>query len=132
MKVQKLNRRQARWVLYLSRFNFILKHVLSIKMGKINGLSKRPDLRVDIENNNSNQVFIKDHWIHNLYEVVVEEPKVDIIEKIKIFRGKDKEIVQVIEEMKKAGVRNLRGDEWEIEGELILKEEKIYVPKNIK
>jgi len=27
MKVQKLNRRQARWALYLSRFNFMLKHV---------------------------------------------------------------------------------------------------------
>jgi len=31
MKAQKLNRRQARWVLYLSRFNFILKYVLGIK-----------------------------------------------------------------------------------------------------
>jgi len=27
MKAQKLNRRQARWALYLSRFNFMLKHV---------------------------------------------------------------------------------------------------------
>ena len=27
IKVQKLNRRQARWALYLSRFNFMLKHV---------------------------------------------------------------------------------------------------------
>jgi len=28
MKVQKLNSRQACWVLYLSRFDFILKHIL--------------------------------------------------------------------------------------------------------
>jgi len=28
MKAQKLNQRQARWALYLSRFNFMLKHVL--------------------------------------------------------------------------------------------------------
>jgi len=28
MKVQKLNRKQVRWALYLSRFDFILKHVL--------------------------------------------------------------------------------------------------------
>jgi len=27
IKVQKLNRRQARWVLYLSKFNFTLKYV---------------------------------------------------------------------------------------------------------
>ena len=34
--------------------------------------------------------------------------------------------------MKKAGVRNLRGDKWEIGKDLILKEGKIYVPKNKK
>ena len=39
MKVQKLNRRQARWALYLSRFDFTLKHVVGVKMGKADGLS---------------------------------------------------------------------------------------------
>ena len=43
MKVQKLNRRQARWALYLSCFNFTLKHVLGSKMGKADSLSRRPD-----------------------------------------------------------------------------------------
>ncbi len=28
MKAQNLNRRQARWALYLSQFNFTLKHVV--------------------------------------------------------------------------------------------------------
>jgi len=32
--------------------------------------------------------------------------------------------------MKKAKVKVLKGDEWQIEGELVLKEEKVYVPKN--
>ena len=40
MKAQTLNRRQAYWVLYLLRFNFTLKHVLSTKMGKADELSK--------------------------------------------------------------------------------------------
>ena len=35
MKTQKLSQRQAHWALYLSRFNFILKHVPGTKMGKI-------------------------------------------------------------------------------------------------
>jgi len=39
MKAQKLNRRQARWALYLSRFDFTLKHVAGAKMGKADGLS---------------------------------------------------------------------------------------------
>ena len=40
MKVQKLNRRQARWALYLSRFDFTLKHVLGTRMGKQTDLVK--------------------------------------------------------------------------------------------
>ena len=43
MKAQKLNRRQARQALYLSRFDFTLKHVLETKMEKADGLSKRLD-----------------------------------------------------------------------------------------
>jgi len=43
MKAQKLNQRQARWALYLSRFNFMLKHVLESKIGKADSLSRRPD-----------------------------------------------------------------------------------------
>jgi len=34
IKTQKLNRRQACWVLYLSRFDFTLKNVLGTKMKK--------------------------------------------------------------------------------------------------
>ena len=40
MKVQKLNQRQAQWILYLSRFDFILKYVSGTKMGKTNRLSR--------------------------------------------------------------------------------------------
>jgi len=32
--------------------------------------------------------------------------------------------------MKKTKVKELRGDEWKIEGELVLKEEKVYIPKD--
>jgi len=40
MKAQKLNRKQARWTLYLSRFDFTLKNVLGTKMGKTDKLSR--------------------------------------------------------------------------------------------
>jgi len=130
MKAQKLNRRQARWALYLSQFDFTLKHVVGTKIGKADGLSRRADWKVGIDKDNDNQVFIKDNWIRNMYEVVVEEPKVDILEKIKKARSKDEDVVRVVEEIKKAGVKELRGDEWKIEGELILKEEKVYIPKD--
>jgi len=60
MKGQKLNQRQAHWALYLSRFDFILKHVPGTKMGKRDGLSRRLDWKVGIENNNNNQTLIKE------------------------------------------------------------------------
>ena len=65
-----------------------------------------------------------------MMKTVVERPETMLMEKIKRARGKDKEVVRVVEEMKKAGVRNLRGNEWKIEGELVLKEKKVYVPKD--
>ena len=36
----------------------------------------------------------------------------------------------MVEEIKKAGVKNLRGDEWKIEEDLVLKEGKVYVLKD--
>jgi len=68
--------------------------------------------------------------LHNLYEVVIEGPEVDIVEKIKKARGKDEEVVRVVEEMKKAGIKVVRGEEWQLKGDLILKKGKIYIPKD--
>ena len=77
------------------------------KIGKADGLSRRLDWKVGVDKDNENQVFIKDNWIHSIYEVVVEEPEVDLLEKIKRARSKDEEVVRVVEEMKKAGVKEL-------------------------
>jgi len=65
-----------------------------------------------------------------MYEVVVEGPEEDLLEKIKKARSKDEDVVRVVEEMKKAGVKELRGNEWKIEEDLVLKEGKVYVPKD--
>ena len=42
-------------------------------MEKADVLSRRPDLKVEIENNNENQKLIKEEWIKEMIEVVVEE-----------------------------------------------------------
>ena len=111
MKAQKLNRRQARWALYLSQFDFTLKHMAETKMGKVDGLSRRADWKVGTDKDNDNQVFIKDNWICSMYEVVVEGPEVELVEKIKKVRSKDEDVVRIVEEMKKTGVKELRGNE---------------------
>jgi len=115
----------------LSIFDFTLKYVLGTKIEKADGLSRRSDWKVGVENDNDNQIFIKDNWICSLEEVVIEGPEVDIVEKIKKARNKDEEVVRIVEEIKKARVKELRGEEWIIEGELVLKEGKIYVPKDV-
>ena len=61
----------------------------------------------------------------------MEGPEVDIVEKIKKARSKDEEVVRIVEEMKKMKVKELRGEEWKIEGDLVIKEGKIYVPKDM-
>jgi len=50
MKAQKLNCKQAQWILYLLRFDFTLKHVLGTKMGKTDGLSRQLDWNVRLTN----------------------------------------------------------------------------------
>ena len=99
-------------------------------MGKADGLSRQLDWKVEVEKDNDNQVFIKDNWIHSLEEVIIEGPEVDIVGKIKKARSKDEEVVRIVEEMKKARVKEIRGEEWKIEGDLVIKEGKIYVLKD--
>ena len=43
-------------------------------------------------------------------EVVIKRPEVEILEKIKIARSKNEEVVRVVEEIKKIGVKVLRGE----------------------
>ena len=90
------------------------------RMEKTNGLSRRLNQKVETENNNNNQILIKKQWIYDLSEVIIEGSEVDIIEKVKIARGKNKEIVKVVEKIKKAEVKVLREDKQQIEEDLVL------------
>ena len=128
MKVQKLNWKQARSVLYLSRFDFTLKYMLGVRMGKADRLSRRLDLGVEVENNNENQKLIKEEWIKGMIEVVVEGPEIMLVEKMKRAREKDEEVVKVVEKMKKVEVKVLRRNKWKTERELVL----IYLQLDIK
>ena len=80
MTSQKINQRQARWALYLSQFNFILKHVPGKSMGKADELSRRLDWQEGVERDNKDQKLIKLEWIRGA-EMLVE--KGDLKERIK-------------------------------------------------
>ena len=87
-------------------FDFTPEHVLGVKMEKADKLNKILDWKVGVENDNK-----KEELIHSLAEVVVKELKVNILEKIKIARKKNKEVVRVVKEIKKPRVKVLKGDE---------------------
>ena len=54
MKTQKLNQRQVRWLLYLSRFDFALKHVAGKSMEKADSLSRRVNWAEGVGQDNEN------------------------------------------------------------------------------
>jgi len=113
MKAQKLNRRQARWALYLSRFNFMLKHVLGSKMGKVDSLSRRLDWEMGVEKDNEDQRLVKPEWLKvrkmETVEIIVDG--VDLLEEVRKSKVKDNEVVKAVEEMKRAEVKMLRDEE---------------------
>jgi len=131
---QKLNQRQARWALYLSRFDFMLKHISESKMGKADRLSRRPDWEVGVEKDNEEQMLVKKEWLEakriRVTEVVIEG--VDLLDKVRKYKAKDDEVVKAVEEMKQVGVKMLRDEEWCQEDNLMLKERKVYVPRDEK
>jgi len=113
MKAQKLNKRQARWALYLSRFNFMLKHVLESKIEKADSLSRRLDWEVGVEKDNKDQRLVKPEWLEvrktETVEIIVD--RVDLLEEVRKSKVKDNEIVKAVEEMKRAGVKMLKDKE---------------------
>jgi len=50
-------------------------------------------------------------------------------ERIKKAQERDEKVVKAVEELKKAGMKNLRDEEWTIEEGVVVKEERIYVPE---
>jgi len=110
----------------------MLKYVLGSKMGKADSLSRRPDWEVGVERDNEDEMLVKPEWLEvrrtERVEIIVEG--VDLLEKVRKLKVKDDEVVKAVEEMKRAGVKMLRDEEWRKEDGIMYKEEKVYVPKD--
>ena len=70
--------------------------------------------------------MIKSEWVRGV-EIIVE--KGNLRERIKKVQEGDERVVKTVEELKKAGVKMLRDEEWEIEDRVVLKEGRIYMPE---
>ena len=117
----------------MSRFDFTLKHVANKSIGRADSLSRRVDWAEGVEKDNENQVMLKEEWLEmRAIEWLIEGPEEEIVKRIKEARDKNKEVIKVVEEIKKTGVKTLRDEEWQIEEGLVLKEGRVYVLKDEK
>jgi len=74
----------------------------------------------------NNQKLIKPEWVRGAETLVEEE---DLKERIKRAQEDNKKVVKAAEKLKKAGIKILKDEEWEIEEGIVMKEERIYVPE---
>jgi len=95
-------------------------------MGKADGLSRRPDWQEGVERDNEDQKLVKPEWIRGV-EIMVEEG--NLKDRIRKAQEEDEKVVKAAEELKKAGIKTLRDEEWKIEDGIIMKKERIYVPE---
>ena len=72
-EAKKLNRRQARWSLYLSEFDVKLIHTPGSKMVQSDALSRRPDLCPDEDKDNEDMIMLPDDMFLNLIDVDLQE-----------------------------------------------------------
>jgi len=80
------------------------------------------------------QTMLKKEWLEvratQVAEVIID--RVDLLEKIRESEAKDNEVIKAVEEMKQARVKMLRDEEWREENGLMLRDGKVYVPKDEK
>ena len=101
-------------------------------MGKADSLSRRPDWEVGVARDNEDETLVKSKWLEarrtERVEVIVEG--VDLLKKVRKSKVKDNEVVKAVEEMKQAGVKMLRDEEWREVDSIMYKEGKVYMPKD--
>ena len=77
--------------------------------------------------------MLKKEWLEvKAIEQLVKGPEKEIVKKIKKVRDKDEKVIKVVEKIKKVGVKMLRDEKWQIKEGLVLKERRVYVPKDEK
>jgi len=101
-------------------------------MGKADSLSRRPDWEVGVEKNNEDEMLVKPEWLEvrktEVVEIIIDG--VNLLEEVRKSKVKDDEVVKAVEEMKQAGVKMLRDEEWREVDRIMYKEGKVYVPKD--
>jgi Integrase zinc binding domain/RNase H-like domain found in reverse transcriptase len=132
MTAKKLNRRQARWSLYLSRFDFVMHHRPGKGMGKCDALSHRADHSPGADDN-CDITLLKPEFFaaRTLKGMTVEGAERDILREIQkgVRGGKGEDaVVLAMKEFDESKGKMLRSSEWAKEDGLWRFHDRIYVP----
>ena len=79
-----------------------------------------------MEKDNEDQKLINPEWIREV-EMIIEEE--NLKERIRKAQEGDEKVVKAVEELKRAGIKILKNEEWEIEDGLVMKKGRIYMPE---
>ena len=135
MSALKLNHCQAWGALFLSCFDFDLVHKSGSLMKKANALSRRPDYKRGVEDDNKDITLLKPEYfrIHALHQghFLIDSSEKEMLSKIHNWTNMKEEVVKAINEMKGEKKKTIRREEWAQEQGLILFRGKVYVPLNI-
>ena len=95
MKYQNLNQCQARWVQYLSQFNFKWLHKAGATMEKADALLRREDHAIGIEKDNTRVPVIPPEQISSVTEICIATNADIIIDTIKdiLFDLKEPDLI---------------------------------------
>ncbi|GLB42887.1 putative retrotransposable element tf2 155 kda protein type 1-like [Lyophyllum shimeji] len=120
---QKLNRRQARWSLYLSQFDLKLVHVPGSQMVQSDALSRRPDLCPTEDHDNEDVIVLPDHLFVRMIDMELKDAFTQAL-------MKDEVMMDAIETLKTKGVPPTKSalEDWKIEDGLLFFRDKCYVP----
>ena len=72
-----------------------------------------------MEKDNEDQKLIKLEWIREV-KMIIE--KRNLKERIRRAQKGNKKVVKAVEELKRAGIKTLKDEEWKIEDGLVMKE----------
>lgn len=130
---RRLNRRQARWSLYLSRFDYTLHHRPGSTMGKPDALSRRADHHPGPADNDNMVLLTADHFVISaLSALTIEGEEVTILGDVRSALEAEEEleepVLRAVRELRKSGTKSVRSAEWHEDGGLLYFRGKLYVP----
>jgi transposase InsO family protein len=128
---QKLSRRQARWSLFLSQFNFTIIHKPGA-FNKADALSRRPDHKEGMPPSEESRVLLNSKFFSVRATRPTPIDNISIRQRIRNAQTYDSEVSTALETILHSGPRSLtKGlEDWNLEEGIILYRGHIYVPKD--